>query len=57
MNANDTYAAKVAEARKLLAQIAEKIDRHAAEQAKDRGNWGYVGDMGAIVRELSEVAR
>lgn len=53
--AEQEYAKKKRECDALLRSIGKKIGRHSLRQDKDKGNWGFAGDLGHVVELLKEV--
>ena len=54
-NADQEYQAKKKEIKIVLAKIGLALNRHAARQARENKNWGYVGDIGHAFENLLEV--
>lgn len=54
-NALNAYMMSQQEAKNLLAQILEGLDRHH-DVLPDDINWGHVGDLSSMVKELRELA-
>ena len=50
-----SYAERHAEAKELLKQIAEQLDRHATLQASNAESWAYPGDLGRVTEQLAYV--
>jgi hypothetical protein len=55
MDANQTYHDARERTKRQLRQIEALLDARAERQAKAPTNWGYVGDIHSVVRELGEV--
>ena len=55
MDANTKYLDARERTKRQLRQIEALLDAHAKRQAKAPTNWGYVGDVNSVVRELGEV--
>jgi hypothetical protein len=48
-NANDAYRAAREKLDRRLTELNHAIRVHAERQYKDRGNWGYAGDLNHVV--------
>ncbi len=50
----EQYTIHHTECLRLLASLAEELAHHAASQAKEPQNWGFVGDITALEAALSD---
>jgi hypothetical protein len=57
ISAEQAYAAQAAIAEQQLQEILKLLADYKASQAKDPKNWGYVGDLHSVNRNLSDVAQ
>ena len=55
--AEEAYADQMAEARSMLASLADRLDRHAAKAAARPGDWCLVGDLTETLGHLKEALR
>jgi hypothetical protein len=53
-NANDAYRAARERIDERLNRINRILREHAEEQAVNRGNWGFPGDLGRVVEILDD---
>ena len=49
------YQAHQAAIRALIQQLEGSLEQHQTKAQANRGNWGYVGDIGHIERGLNEL--
>ena len=54
-SANDSYSERLEKVCKQLENIKQLLECHVAEQGRNRKNWGYVGDLGAISEQLAGI--
>jgi hypothetical protein len=47
--ANEAYRAAREKLDRRLSELNHRIREHAERQYKDRGNWGYAGDLNHLV--------
>ena len=55
--AEEAYADRMAEARSMLASLADRLDRHAAKAAARPDDWCLVGDLTETLEHLDEAIR
>ena len=53
--ASTEYSVKEALAQDFLKRIATRLAEHQASQATEPKNWGYIGDLGRVNKELAQV--
>ncbi len=49
------YEQVVADLRKTLRSVEEKLRVHAGKFRDDPTNWGYVGDVAEVLKRLGEI--
>lgn len=49
------YKDKQAKTKESLKRIGEKLAKHSADKRSDPRNWGYNGDLGFVLSQLSEI--
>lgn len=54
-NANRAYLVTYNELLTQIELLQKNLKTHSHQQAKDRGNWGYSGDLTAIRNSLIEI--
>lgn len=52
--ANTAYKTEQSRFIALMDELQTKVEKHGAEQQKDKKNWGFVGDLATINETLSE---
>lgn len=52
--ANDSYKEQAQNINNQIAELQALLAKHAAEQSGSPRNWGFVGDLGAISRNLND---
>jgi hypothetical protein len=55
MSCNKAYKQQWDELQKKLAQLRAKLDDHAAKQARQPDDWGYVGDLAHFNRVIDQL--
>ena len=53
-SATSDYNTKLTEVRKMMSYIDRTLKEHAKNQKEDPNNYGYVGDLGHILKALGE---
>jgi len=56
-DANRSYEERQHDAQQLLKKLQDLLKKHAADQKKHPGDWGYPGDLGYVVEELQNIVR
>lgn len=54
--ADQAYQENIKRIREQLKKLERGIAAHQADQRKDQGNWGYVGDASYVVEKLMDAA-
>lgn len=53
--AAEAYAARLGECNELVETLRYQLQVHAARQEADPKNWGFAGDLGYVIEQLSYV--
>ena len=53
--AAEAYAARLRECDELVESTRNQLQVHAARQQGDPKNWGFAGDLGYVIEQLSYV--
>jgi hypothetical protein len=53
--ANDIYRERLAEVGELIETLGRQLTIHERRQRARPGDWGFVGDLGAIADRLREI--
>ena len=56
-DANMKYDARMREVRRLMRDLDKQLSKHEARQGGDPENWGFVGDLGNVEQQLTEILR
>lgn len=55
MNANEAYKDRRKLTSVLIKEIKKLLDTHEQNQAKEPNNWGFVGDIEHINKQLKDI--